>query len=68
VKTIGGHFSLEDNGYAILAKEYKREIKYSAGNLMQLYLSEVLNRSIETLFNFYKGIPSLSTLRKALKG
>jgi hypothetical protein len=35
---IGGISSLEDDGYRILSKEYKREIKYSSGNLMQLHL------------------------------
>lgn len=39
VRFIGGiplsNF-IENNGYDILAKDYKREIKYSAGNLMQI--------------------------------
>ena len=34
VSMIGGYINFEENGYEILAKEYKREIKYSAGNFM----------------------------------
>ena len=36
VSMIGGYINFEENGYDILAKEYKRELKYSAGNLMKL--------------------------------
>lgn len=36
VSMIGGFINYEENGYEILAKEYKREIKYAAGNLMKL--------------------------------
>lgn len=36
VSMIGGYINFEENGYDILAKEYKRELKYSAGNLMRL--------------------------------
>lgn len=32
---IGGYINFEENGYDILAKEYKRELKYAAGNLMK---------------------------------
>ena len=34
VSMIGGYINFEENGYEILAREYKREIKYAAGNLM----------------------------------
>jgi hypothetical protein len=36
VSMIGGYINFEENGYEILAKEYKRELKYTAGNLMKL--------------------------------
>ena len=36
VSMIGGYINFEENGYEILAKEYKRELKYAAGNLMKL--------------------------------
>jgi hypothetical protein len=36
VQLIGGYVNFEENGYEILTKEYKREVKYSAGNLMKL--------------------------------
>lgn len=36
VQLIKGYINFEENGYDILAKQYKREIKYAAGNLMRL--------------------------------
>jgi hypothetical protein len=36
VSMIGGYINFEENGYDILAKEYKRELKYASGNLMKL--------------------------------
>ena len=33
---IGGYVDFDENGYDILSKEYRREIKYSAGNLMKI--------------------------------
>ena len=36
VSMIGGYINFEENGYEILAKEYKRELKYASGNLMKL--------------------------------
>ncbi len=56
---IGGNLGLNDNGYDILAKEYKREIKYIAGNLMQLQLREIVDNSVSLVLNFFKGIPNL---------
>ena len=38
VSMIGGFINYEENGYDILAKEYKRELKYAAGNLMRVQL------------------------------
>ncbi len=34
VDAIGGFSNLNDNGYLILAIQYKRELKYITGNLM----------------------------------
>ena len=36
VAMIGGYINYDEDGYEILAKEYKKELKYSAGNLMHL--------------------------------
>ena len=47
VKMIGGlQTNMNENGYEILAKEYKKEIKYSAGNLMELHLKDFIDRSL----------------------
>ena len=38
VSMVGGFTNYEENGYDILSKEYKRELKYAAGNLMRIQL------------------------------
>ena len=38
VSMVGGFTNYEENGYGILSKEYKRELKYAAGNLMAIQL------------------------------
>ena len=38
VSMIGGFTNFEDNGYQILNKTYKKELKYASGNLMQIQL------------------------------
>ena len=34
---------------------------------MQLHLRAMVNRSVDTLFNFLKGIPTVNQLREALR-
>ena len=36
VSMVGGFTNYEENGYEILSKEYKRELKYAAGNIMRI--------------------------------
>ena len=38
VAMIGGYIDFNEYGYKILAKDFKREIKYSAGNLLQIQM------------------------------
>ena len=38
IKIIGSFINYDENGYEGLAKEYKRELKYAAGNLMRIQL------------------------------
>jgi hypothetical protein len=57
VQLIGGYINYEEDGYDILAKEYKRELKYSGGNIMALQLREVIDRSVEDFTNFFTSIP-----------
>ena len=52
---IGGFINYEENGYTGLAKEYKRELKYAAGNLMKIQLRKVVDDSVTTLSNFITG-------------
>ena len=45
-----------------MAKEYKREIKYAAGNMMQLHLRKYVDSSIEEVLDFFKDFPTLEEL------
>lgn len=64
VSMIGGYINFEENGYDILAKEYKRELKYAAGNLMRVQLREMVDKSVDGLLNFFKGFISLDKIMK----
>ena len=55
VSMVGGFTNYEENGYDILSKEYKRELKYAAGNLMKIQLRQMVDDSVCTLGNFFKG-------------
>ena len=67
VSMIGGFINYEENGYDILAKEYKRELKYTAGNLMKVHLRESLDKAVDTIYNFFKGFPTYEQIRTAQK-
>jgi hypothetical protein len=47
-----------------LAKEYKKELKYCAGNLMQLQLRQLVDRSVNKLKEFFIGFSTLYDLKK----
>lgn len=57
VQLIGGYINYEEDGYEILAKEYKRELKYAGGNLMVLQLRDVIDRSIKEITDFFTSFP-----------
>ena len=48
---VGGFTNYEENGYDILSKEYKRELKYASGNLMRIQLRQMVDESISTFVN-----------------
>lgn len=54
VQLIGGYINYDEDGYEILAKEYKRELKYSGGNLMALQLREVVDKSVKEIEQFFE--------------
>lgn len=62
VQMIGGFINYEENGYQGLAKEYKKELKYAAGNLMKIQLREMVDRSVTTLSNFFSGFKTFRQL------
>ena len=64
VQLIGGYINFEEDGYEILAKEYKRELKYSGGNLMALQLREIVDKSIVEITKFFEGFCSFKTFQK----
>jgi len=68
VSMVGGFTNLEENGYDILSKEYKRELKYAAGNLMKIQLRQMVDDSVKTFTNFFRGFPTFAQLKKRLPG
>ena len=66
VSLIGGFINFAENGYSILAKEYKKEIKYSAGNLMKLQLRGVIERNVNIIENFFLSFETLDQIKEAL--
>lgn len=68
VELIKGYVNFEENGYEILSKQYKREIKYAAGNLMKLQLRSVIDKAVDTIKNFFTGFLTFEHLKKALGG
>ncbi len=60
---IGGYINFDENGYDILAKEYRRELKYSAGNLMHQNLREMVDNSVQKLRNFFAGFMTFEKIR-----
>ena len=67
VQLIGGYINYEEDGYEILAKEYKRELKYSGGNLMALQLREIIDRSVEEFTKFFTNIPDFEDFNKCFE-
>jgi CO dehydrogenase/acetyl-CoA synthase beta subunit len=65
VQLIGGYINYEEDGYDILAKEYKRELKYSGGNIMELQLREVVDRSVHEFTSFFTSIPKFEQFEKS---
>ena len=63
VSMVGGFTNYEENGYEILSKVFKRELKYAAGNLMRLQLRQMLDQSVKTLANFFAGFKTFAQLK-----
>lgn len=63
---IGGYINFEENGYEILAKEYKRELKYAGGNIMKIHLRQLVDKSVETMLNFFKGFLTMEQIKKSV--
>ena len=63
VKLVGGSLDLKENGYKALTKPFRRDIKQSAGILMETQLRTVIDRTITTLRNFFKGFLTLEQLK-----
>ena len=66
VSMIGGYTNYEENGYQFLNKTFKKELKYAAGNLMQIQLRQMVDDSVNTLTNFFKGFKTFEKLQAKL--
>lgn len=64
VRKFGRDLNLKENGYISLPKEYRRELKYAAGNLIRRQAREVVDRSIEICVNFFSGFKSFRQLQQ----
>jgi hypothetical protein len=62
VAMIGGYINYDEDGYGILAKEYKKELKYAAGQMMVGQLREMVNKSVHTIRKFFESFSSLAEL------
>ena len=67
VQLIGGYINYEEDGYEILSKEYKRELKYAGGNLLEIQLREIINRSIDEFIKFFESFPSFEAFEERLE-
>ena len=63
VQMMGDCTNYEENGYEILSREYKRELKYAAGNLMRIQLRKLVDESVRTFTNFFKGFKTFEQLK-----
>ena len=66
VSMVGSFTNYEENGYEILSKEYKKELKYAAGNIMRIQLRQMVDESVNTLVNFLKGFKTFSKLKQKM--
>jgi hypothetical protein len=55
---IGGKINLQVNGYEFLEKQYKRELKYGAGNLLKTQIREIVDQSVSEFVNFFRAFPT----------
>lgn len=53
---------MQVNGYEFLDKQYKRELKYGAGNLLKSQLREIVDDSVLEFVNFFKSFPTFKQL------
>ena len=53
---------LQTNGYDSLFKEYKRELKFGAGNLMNLQMREIVDRSVQTMVDYFSSFKTFEQL------
>lgn len=59
---IGGYIDFNEDGYQILAKEFKREIKYSGGNLLGHQMRQFIDQSVSIIRSFFLSFPTLQEL------
>lgn len=68
IQIVESFIDWEKNGYEDLAKEYKRELKYAAGNLMGIHLRQMVQQSVSVFANFFEGFRTFEQLRAEMPG
>ncbi len=53
VRFLKGTINYNDDGYKSLTKEYRTELKYSAGNLMCIQMRSVIEQTIDLIYKFF---------------
>jgi len=54
VKFLHGTINFDDDNYKSLTKEYRTELKYSAGNLMHLQMRAIIEQTLELVNKYFK--------------
>lgn len=53
-RRLKGNVDYEEDGYKLLSKEFRSELKYGAGNLMRLQMREIIERALELVKKYFK--------------
>ena len=62
VRFLKGTINYNDDGYKSLTKEYRTELKYSAGNLMCIQMRAVVEQSIDLIYKFFRRFDSAKVI------
>lgn len=62
VRFLHGTVNFDDDGYKLLTKEYRTELKYSAGNLMHLQMRAAIEQTLQLVTKYFKRFESAKAI------